>query len=296
MQIDEIQKVLIAGAGTLGLRIGLQFAISEYDTFIYDHDDKALDKGAKTATKILDWLISKGRVDEASKTTILSRLTWTTDLQAATKDVDFVSESIIEDLDAKISFWSQLVPMLPKGCAMTTNTSYLLPSMIAEHIGHPSNFCAFHFHDVFWANVVDIMPHPGTAGWMIDLLKTLGVKLEQTPVELETEHPGYIFNYMLMAVLGSAGALVTGEVASIQDVDRSWMGNFKMPRGPFGILDEVGLDTAWRIVSVRKDEKSRRFANLLKEHIDRGELGVKTGKGFYSYPNPEFKNPEFLIS
>ncbi len=120
--------------------------------------------------------------------------------------------------------------------------------MFAEISGRLGSFCALHFHDVFYANVVDIMPHPTTAPWMINLLVEFGRKLGQTPVIMKKESPGYIFNSMLMALLGAAGALVTYNITDIENVDRSWMGNFKMPKGPFGVLDEIGLETAWHVV------------------------------------------------
>ena len=99
---------------------------------------------------------------------------------------------------------------------------------------------------------------------------------------------------MLMALLGAAGALVTYDVSSIEDVDRSWMGNFKMETGPFGILDAIGLDTAWHITNTQSDIKSKKFAALLKTYVDNGKSGVKTGEGFYKYPNPAFKDKNFV--
>ena len=103
-----------------------------------------------------------------------------------------------------------------------------------------------------------------------------------------------LFRSMLIAFIGAAGALVTYNIGSIEDVDRSWMGNFKMPRGPFGIIDEIGLDTAWHVTNPKTDEKSQRFAKLLKTYIDQGKLGRKTGEGFYKYPNPRFMEADFI--
>jgi 3-hydroxybutyryl-CoA dehydrogenase len=169
-----------------------------------------------------------------------------------------------------------------------------LPSQFATESGAPDRFCAFHFHDVFHANVVDVMPHPTTATWVVDLLMDFGKIIHQTPVFIQNESPGYLYNAMLVALIGAAGDLKTRDIGSIQDIDRSWMGNMKSNIGIFGMLDQIGLDTAWHVVSPRKDSKSVRFANLLKQYVEQGKLGVKTGEGFYKYPNPEFKNPNFL--
>ena len=138
------------------------------------------------------------------------------------------------------------------------------------------------------------MPNPQTEPWLIDLLKDFGESIQQTVVIMKRESPAYIFNAMLLSLLGAAGALVTFDVASIEDVDRSWMGNFKMPMGPFEIIDEIGLDTAWHVVHVFKDEKSKRFSKLLKSYIDQGKLGRKTGEGFYKYPKPRFTENDFI--
>ena len=212
----------------------------------------------------------------------------------AAKDADFISESVLEDLAIKKKVWAQFAALCPPHTIFTTNTSYLLPSWFAAETGRPNLFCAFHFHDVFTANVVDIMPHAGTETWVSDLLMEMGRKLNQTPVYVKKESNGYIFNAMLMALIGAAGALVTYDVSSIEDVDRSWMGNFKMASGPFGILDVIGLDTAWHVTNNQSDSKSQKFAALLKTYVDAGKLGVKTGEGFYKYPNPAYQQDNFV--
>ena len=294
--IDDIQRVAIIGSGTLGLRVGLQCAISGFPTTIYDVHESALEKARRTQDHIIKNLVDKQIITTAEAQEVPSRIAWTTDPDQATQEADFVNESVTEDAALKKKVWSDMGPRCPDRAVLTTNTSYLLPSMFAEESGRPDRFCAFHFHDVFMANVVDIMPHPGTEEWITDFLYDLGVKLRQTPIVIKRESPGYVFNAMLMAMIGAAGALVTYDVASIQDVDRSWMGNFKMETGPFGILDTIGLDTAWHVVKDRSDKKSQRFATLLQEYVSQGKLGVKTGEGFYSYPNPAFREAGFVQS
>ncbi|MFW5726493.1 MAG: 3-hydroxyacyl-CoA dehydrogenase NAD-binding domain-containing protein [bacterium] len=294
LKIEDVKNVLILGSGTLGLRIGLQSALSGFDTTIYDIHEKALQSAEKIQEKILNGLIKEEKISQQAADAAKSRISFTSDIQSAAPQADFVSESIIEDVELKKKAWAGWAPLWKKEAVLTTNTSYLLPSMFAQESGMPERFCAFHFHDVFWANVVDIMPHPGTEAWIIGFLREMGLKLNQTPVVVSKESPGYIFNAMLMAFIGAAGALLTGQVASIEDIDRSWMGNFKMPTGPFGIIDSVGLDTAWHVTRGMKDSKSQRFAELLKNYIDQGKLGVKTGEGFYKYPDPAFSQEGFV--
>ncbi|MBL7861295.1 MAG: 3-hydroxyacyl-CoA dehydrogenase [Cyclobacteriaceae bacterium] len=292
----EIKNITIIGSGALGSRIGLQAAISGYQVTFYDISETILDAAKSMLMKIGRQLVKSNKLTIESQGQALSRIHFTTDMNIALADCDFVSESVTEELSIKEKVWQQIGELAPVKTVFTTNTSYLLPSQLAALSGRPEKFCAFHFHDVFYARVVDIMPHPGTNPELIPLLQSLGRKLNQVPVLVKRESPGYIFNFMLMAVLGAAGRLKTKDVASIEDIDRSWMVNFHMPTGPFGILDNIGLDTAWHVVKERPDEASRAFAKMLKEYIDLGKLGEKSGEGFYRYPNPVYRDPEFLNS
>jgi 3-hydroxybutyryl-CoA dehydrogenase len=289
----NIQKVCILGAGTLGSRVALQAAISGYTVSVYDIHEKALDFGFQTMKKILAQL-EKGKLLKEAPEKILSRIYFTTDAEKAIQDADIVNESVTEEVEIKKEVWKKFGKIAPKKTFFTTNTSYMLPSMFAEESGRPEMFCAFHFHDVFYSRVVDIMPHPGTDPAMIPMLEDFGRKLNQVPVLVQKENPGYIFNTMLLALIGAAGKLLTREVGSVEDIDRSWMVNFHMPMGPFGILDSIGLDTAWHVTKNRTDSASQAFAKLLKSYIDEGKLGEKSGEGFYSYPNPAYKNPDFI--
>ncbi len=293
-QLKDIQNILILGSGTLGLRIALACALNDYKVTIYDIKEQAFQRAKRIQNEILEALVKSGRIRSEDVDKAQKNQTFTTNAKEAVEGADLVSESVTEDLELKKKVWAQFGELCPSGTIFTTNTSYLIPSLFAQETGRPNLFCALHFHDVFYANVVDIMPNPETEQWIIPLLKEFGESIQQTPVIIKRESPGYIFNAMLMALIGAAGALVTFDVASIEDVDRSWMGNFKMPMGPFGILDEIGLDTAWHVTNNQKDEKSKRFAVLLKKYVDDGKLGKKVGHGFYSYPNPRFQEEDFI--
>jgi 3-hydroxybutyryl-CoA dehydrogenase len=293
-KIEDIKNILIIGCGTLGLRIGLRFAMDGFNVRLYDLTDKSLERATTWQRSILEKLIKKGLYTEGSSEDVMSRISTTTDREAAVRDIDLVSESVFEDIGVKKSLYSEFALLFEEKTIVTTNTSYLLPSMFAEETGCPERFCAFHFHDVFTMNVVDIMPHPTTADWVVDLLMQLGKKIKQTPVLIQKENQGYLFNQILMAIVGSAMDLRIRDVASIQDIDRSWMGNFKTPIGPFGILDQIGLDTAWKVSKNAKDSRSQRSLAFLQTFIDEGKLGFKTGEGFYKYPNPEFTQKNFL--
>ncbi len=293
-ELKDIKNILILGSGTLGLRIALASALNNYNVTIYDIREEAFVQAKRIQRDLIKMLIKAGTITKEDSEKALKHQTFTTDAKLAATDVDLVSESVTEDLELKKKVWAQFGELCPEKTIFTTNTSSLLPSLYAEETGRPERFCALHFHDVFYANVVDIMPNQKTEPWIIELLKAYGESIQQTVVIMKRESPGYIFNAMLISLIGAAGALVTFDVASIEDVDRSWMGNFKMPMGPFGILDEIGLDTAWHIVHVFKDEKSKRFSKLLDSYIQQGKTGRKAGEGFYKYPNPRFTNDDFI--
>ncbi len=293
-ELKDIKNVLVLGSGTLGLRIALVNALNGYKVTVYDIREEAFEQAKRIQAEVIKFLIHSKVITESDAKKALQNQIFTTDANAAAANADLVSESVTEDLELKKKVWAQFGKLCPPHTIFTTNTSSLIPSLFGEETGRPHLFCALHFHDVFYANVVDIMPNPKTEEWIIPLLKEYGESIQQTPVIIKRENPGYIFNAMLISLIGAAGALLTYDVASIEDIDRSWMGNFKMPMGPFGILDEIGLDTAWHVTHVFKDEKSKKFSALLKEYIEVGKLGKKVGQGFYSYPKPRFQDDDFI--
>lgn len=290
----DIKKVCILGAGTLGSRVALQSALSGYEVRIYDIHNQSLESSKEVMKKILHQLKQTAVIDEAKASAAMSRILFTLSAEEAVDDADLINESVTEDVDIKQKVWKHFGTIASEKTIFTTNTSFLLPSMFAEQSGRPEQFCAWHFHDVFFSKIVDIMPHPGTDPALIPILESFGKSLLQVPVIVRKENHGYIFNSMLMAFIGAAGKLLTGEVANIEDIDKSWMVNFHMPMGPFGILDSIGLDTAWHVTHMMPDKASQAFAKLLKTYIEAGKLGEKTGEGFYKYPKPAYKNPNFI--
>jgi len=117
---------------------------------------------------------------------------------------------------------------------------------------------------------------------------------------LRRENSGYIFNAMLSSLFSSALSLASRKIATIEDIDRSWMGVMHMAVGPFGIMDQVGLSTVWTITDywAKKtgDVQAQANADFLKQYVDRGHVGFKTNKGFYLYPNPAHADPNFILA
>ncbi|MFH1475217.1 MAG: acetoacetate decarboxylase family protein, partial [Chloroflexota bacterium] len=191
--------------------------------------------------------------------------------------------------------------LCPSRTIFTTNTSSLLPSTFAAATGRPDRFAALHFHVPVWSsNVVDVMPHAGTSPETIELLLAFARRIGQIPIFVRKESSGYVFNAMYNAINREAITLAANGIASVEDVDRAWMGIMKMPIGPFGMLDGVGLDTVWHITDYwagrTADAQLRRNAAYLKGYVDRACLGVKSGEGFYRYPDPAYTRPDFVTS
>lgn len=290
----KIKNVCILGAGTLGTRVALQSALSGYQVRIYDIFPMALEKSKKTMEKIIGQLAKNTGLEEAAGFNAINSIIFTDSPANAVKDADIINESVLEDIKVKNEVWSLFGQIAPEKTIFTTNTSFLLPSMFAEISGRPEKFCALHFHDVFFAKGVDIMPHAGTDPGLIPILEDFGRSLEQVPVIIKKENHGYLFNSILGAILSSAGRLLANDVAEVEAIDKSYMVNFRVDMGPFGMMDTIGLDTVWHVTKNQNDPISQNFAKLLKNYVDAGKLGEKTGEGFYSYPKPRYKDPDFL--
>jgi len=284
----------ILGTGTLGWRIGLQAALSGYQVLMYDISEGQIQAAIGFQEQFSKRLVKRKRYTAAEAEAAVSRIDFTTSADSFASRVDFVSESVTEDLALKKKVWSGFAGRWQNGTRLTTNTSYLLPSQLVDAVGESANFCAFHFHDVFDARVVDVMPHPGTDPEFVDFLLELGRTLDQIPVHVKQETSGYLFNHMLLASLGAAGHLLAQGRATVADIDRSWMGNFGTPIGPFGTMDQVGLDTVLHILNRFSDSRSVAFRSIIQPLVAAGKLGVKTGSGFYDYPRPAYAAPDFL--
>lgn len=298
MKVDDIKRVLILGAGTMGQQISLQCAMHGYDVVLYDISQEILDDALERIAKLGSWYVSNERLSKEDRKLALARITATADPEEAAQDVDFVSESVPENPVLKGEVFGQFDKICPARTIFTTNTSMLIPSMFAEETGRPEKFAALHFHDVRVSNVVDVMPHPGTAPEVVELVRDFAESIGQMVIMVHRENSGYVFNTMLSNLFSTALTLATRNVATIEDIDRSWMGIMKMPIGPFGIMDQVGLSTVWTIVDYwaqkSGDARARHNAKFVKKYVAQGHLGFKTHEGFYSYPNPAYADAEFL--
>ncbi|NLW92904.1 MAG: 3-hydroxyacyl-CoA dehydrogenase [Syntrophomonadaceae bacterium] len=298
MDIKDVKKVVLLGAGTMGQQISVPCSLAGCEVVIYDINEEALSKAMERIPGIFKGFVLMKKCTQEQADAALNRISTTTDPELAAKEADIINESVPEKPDIKVNIFSQFNKLCPERTIFTTNTSSLLPSMIADATGRPDRFLALHYHDVSITNVVDIMPHPGTSKESIQLVKDFALRTGMLPIMMEKEHTGYVFNYMIGAVFTAALTLKTRNVTSIEDIDRAWMGVTHMPFGPFGLMDSIGLDTMLSYTEFwaekNDDNHWRKHAQLLRSYVEQGHLGKKTKKGFYDYPQPAFMQPEFL--
>jgi 3-hydroxybutyryl-CoA dehydrogenase len=299
MQSEDVRRVLLVGSGTMGLQIGLQAATHGLEVALYETDPAARENAPGRLRGYAEQQQADGLLDTDTLEASLARVTVTADPAAAGADSDLLIECVPEDPELKGRVLAQFNALCPPRTVFATNTSTLLPSMYAEATGRPDRFAALHFHIPVWsANVVDVMPHPGTSAETTELLVAFARRLGQIPIRMRRESMGYVFNAVYTAMNRAAITLVANDVASVEDVDRAWMAIMKTPFGPFGALDDVGIDTAWHITEywagVTGDAQLRANADFLRGYIDRGCTGVKSGEGFYRYPHPAYAEPGFV--
>lgn len=299
MRAEDVRRVLVIGSGTMGLQIGLQAAIHGCHVVVHDTEPAALDAAPRRLRGYGEAPVAAGLVDADRLERALASIECIADPVAAAAVVDLVCESVPEDPVLKGRVLGQFNELCPQRAVFTTNSSTLLPSMFAAATGRPDRFAALHFHTPVWSsNVVDVMPHPGTSAETTEFLLAFARRIGQIPIRLRKESFGYVFNALYTAINREALTLVTNGIASVEDVDRAWIGIMKMPIGPFGMLDGVGLDTVWHITDYwarqTGDPQTRANADFVRTYLDRGRLGVKSGSGFYQYPNPAYEAPGFL--
>lgn len=297
---EQIRRVVIVGSGTMGQQIGFQCAGHGLDVVLYDIMPEALESARGRIDAYAEGLVAGRLIGSEVRDSALARITMTTDKAVAADDADLLSEAVPEDPGLKGRVLAEFDALCPPRTIFATNTSTLLPSQFASATGRPDRVIALHFHLPVWVtNLADVMPHDGTRREVTERVLDFARQIGQVPIELRREHHGYVFNAMYAALNREAITMAEQGVASIEDIDRAWMHVSKWPNGPFGGLDAVGLDTAWQITDywareLRSDVQLRRNASFLKAYVDRGDLGVKSGKGFYSYPDPAFARTGFV--
>jgi len=299
MTIKEIQTVCYVGAGTMGCYNSIAAAISGYDVVLCDVDEATLQQVPARHAEIAEFLVGGGYCARDALPDALQRVSLVPDLHQATASADLVSESVFERLDIKRETHRLLDEICPARTILTTNSSALPVSEIETAVRRGDRFAALHSH--LGAPLVDIVGGPRTSAATIETLQRYVLSTGGVPLVLKKEYPGYVLNAMLGPLLTSAMLLVADGEASVEDVDRAWMAGRGATMGPFGMIDLFGVNVIHDSWQYRKEDaftarQRPKILTLLQPMIDAGELGMKSGRGFYDYPGPSYQHPDFLAA
>ncbi|AUC84646.1 3-hydroxybutyryl-CoA dehydrogenase [Polaribacter sp. ALD11] len=294
------KNITIAGSGVLGYQIAFQTAFHGFNVTVYDINDTVLEKAKSKFKSMCEAFKKDLNATEQELDKTFENLRYTSDLADAVKDADLLIEAVPENPKIKIDFYNKLAKVASEKTVFVTNSSTLLPSQFADATGRPSKFLALHFANTIWIhNTAEIMGHATTDPKVFKDVVAFAKAIGMLALPLNKEQPGYILNSLLVPLLSAATNLLISEVATPEIIDKTWMKATGAPLGPFAILDVVGITTVYNINKTAaentKDELKIKTVKYLKENfIDKNKLGVSTGEGFYKYPNPTYKNSDFL--
>jgi 3-hydroxybutyryl-CoA dehydrogenase len=281
----EIRKVGVVGCGLMGGGIAQVCAQSGFETVVREVSQDLLDKGLARIAGILQKDVSKGKLTPHAKDAAMSLLKPTTALDAFA-DCDLIVEAIVENLGAKHELFGALDVLCPPETIFASNTSSLTIIEMAAGTRRPDRFAGLHFFNpVPVMKLVEVISSIVTSDATVATLKTFGAALGKTVVEAK-DTPGFIVNRLLVPYLLDAVRVLEAGTASREDIDAGMRLGCGHPMGPLALLDFVGLDTTYYIANIMYEEfKEPRFAAppLLKRMVLAGQLGKKSGQGFYDY-------------
>ena len=318
-------KVVVAGGGVLGSQIAYQAAYCGKEVTIWLRSESSIGRtqpkldqlreAYKKAIELMNtpdgkapgnWCRGIANVDTFDAKECLAKseaayknIKLELDLAKAVKDADIVIESMAEITEEKIAFYQKLAPVLEEKTILVTNSSTLLPSTFAKYTGRPEKYCSLHFANNIWKqNLVEVMAQAQTDKDVFSKVFDFGLEISMIPVPVLKEKNGYLLNSLLVPFLLCGMDLVANGVSDPESVDKAWKLGTGAPRGPFEIIDIVGLTTAYNIIEKYQKVPGlispllkkmmlpynfKQIAKMLKDKIDAGKLGKNAGEGFYKY-------------
>jgi len=278
-------------------------AMAGYNVLAVESKPEALESGMKrikgSLEKVIGKDVAKGKYSSEADgkkalDSILSKIKTSTQLSDL-KDCDLIIEAIAENLDLKLNFYKQLGPLVKKECVFASNTSSLQITAMAHASGRPENFVGIHFFNpVQLMKLVEIIHTKHTQPEVLTSVLNFGKSIGKTTVSC-SDTPGFIVNRLLVPFLTQAMAMVDRKDASVADIDVSMQLGAGHPMGPLHLSDYIGLDTIYNILKGWKEAHSSEPAffipKCLEEKVQRGDLGRKSGKGFYSWDGDKVGKP-----
>lgn len=282
-----MNTLLIVGAGWVGRQIAAQAIYHGIATVLLDKSTTILEDAEVWIRNHLQTITLEPDSNPSPRR--FGQLEMSERLDQLPDAITVALESVPEQISVKRRCLTELSERLPPDVVLASNSSYFTPSMLAKYVRYPERFLHWHFHVPVWiTRLVDVVPCPQTKPDAVDRILQLSRVMGQEPIFEPVEHPGYLFNWMLQALLKSALELNRKGVADPQTIDHVWRTVSQMPLGPFQIMDQIGVDTIHQVISnARWSDASLPLQDLidgLEPLLAEGRLGVKSGKGFYDYP------------
>jgi 3-hydroxybutyryl-CoA dehydrogenase len=279
-----VERIVVIGAGTMGNGIAQTAAVSGYQVTMTDVDEAALERGKAAIEKSVEKLAGKGVIDGGQQKAA-SAIAVTTDIGAAA-EAQLVIEAATENPEIKLGLFKELDQIAPEGAVLATNTSSISITRIAGATSRPDRIIGMHFFNpVPLMSLLEVIRGLDTSDATRDLVFEVGRKMGKEPVEAK-DSPGFVANRLICPMINEAIFALQEDLASAEDIDTIMKLGMSHPIGPLALADLIGLDVVLFIVEVLHrdfgDDKYRP-ARLLRQMVDAGNLGRKSGKGFYEY-------------
>ena len=282
---EEIQTAAVLGAGTMGHGIAQALAQCGVATTLVDLDAAALQKGLAAVKRNLDVGVEKQKVTAEQRDATLARLSGSSDMEAAARGADVVIEAVPEKLELKRSIFAKLDAACRPDALLATNTSSLSITRIAEACKRPERVLGMHFFNpVHIMKLVEVVRAAQTAPEAATLALELSRRMGKDPIDVK-DSPGFASSRLGLVIGLEAMRMLEAGVASAEDIDKAMVLGYGFPMGPLKLTDLVGLDVRLSIAEYLTKEVGPNFAppQVLRDKVARGELGKKSGKGFYDW-------------
>ncbi len=286
----EVKKIAVLGAGAMGHGIAQVAAMAGFDVHLRDIKEEFIQAGIDKIKWSLDKLTQKGRISQEDANAALGRIKSFVPLADAVKDVDFVIEAIPEKLDLKRETFKEVDANVPEHAILASNTSALPISEIAAATARPERVVGMHFFNPPQImRLVEVVKGDKTSDEVAKATAELAQKFGKDPVMVNKDVPGFIANRCSVAGSNLVYWMVYNGEYTVEEVDAAMIHKAGMPMGMFGLLDYTGIDIVYHVLKFMEErEPGFKACPLIEEKFKNGELGVKTGKGFYTYPDKKW--------